>query len=199
MLPAWESPGSLLLSEPKVPTLPSFHNPPRQHLHFVHLQWAQWEVSQPRSLHAAAGAAATRPHRSGRGEATEPPHSPGQGSWQDPTLGDIPGRLHSCLHRSAEHWCLTVPISTPHQVTPNLRGDWRARISHSPFSATSAAAWCLQACAWARGEGQERGRCSTQPGSSSAVGLSRSLLHAHRGPSDIFLLCSRHVGNLSGK
>lgn len=53
-----ESPGSLLPSEPNVSILPSFHNPPWQHLHFMHLQRAQWQVAQPRSLHATARAPA---------------------------------------------------------------------------------------------------------------------------------------------
>lgn len=40
MFPTRESPGSLLPSEVNVPILPSFHNPPWQHLHFMHLQRA---------------------------------------------------------------------------------------------------------------------------------------------------------------
>lgn len=104
-------------------------------------------------------------------------------------------KLHSGFHEGAEPRSLTVPISTPGHITPDCRGHWHSWVSHSPFCVTPAAVWVLPL-----GKGRGPGTASLLPRARHQLCCETWCLpHAHSGPSDIFHLCCRPVGNMSGK
>lgn len=143
MCPIRESSVSLLPSEPSRFISPSFHNALQQYLHFMHLQWAQWQVSIQGLCRSLLRLQTHCPVDLGAGKVRC--HFPAQ--LMDPG-GSLhweasQERLHSGSHDGAEPWCLTVSISTPGPITPDHRRSWHSRMSHSPLCVTAAAVWSL--------------------------------------------------------
>lgn len=112
MCPTWESPGSLLPSELSKFISPSSHNPPPQYLHFMHLQWAQWQVSSQglyRSLLRLQTPAPWTWEQGSQGATSQPSPLP----WWVPALGGITGEVAFWLV-----WCCWALMSDCSYIHP---------------------------------------------------------------------------------
>lgn len=131
----------------------------------MHSQWAQWQGSSQGlygSLLRLQAPASWMQEQGSQGATSQPR------SWilVGAALGGTPGEAAFWL--ASWCWALTSDCSYihPSHITPDHRGNWHAWMSDSACHVTPAAAGL---CPWARGEGQEQGHCSPEPGTRRLV------------------------------